>query len=111
MKKLILISLVIVLSLGVNSCGKETSSTTNYTIYQVPVGIAATYVIMAFSNATTGINYQLEKAVGYTAMGVAAFDSTVTLKKTELGSCCEIHIRGHLHFCNYHQFSSENQFR
>ncbi len=40
MKKLILISLVIVLSLGVNSCGKETSSTTNYTIYQVPVGIA-----------------------------------------------------------------------
>jgi hypothetical protein len=83
MKKLILISLVIVLSIGVNSCGKETSSTTNYNIYQVPVDIAATYVIMAFSNATTGINYQLEKAVGYTAMGAAAFDSIVTLKKTD----------------------------
>ncbi len=83
MKKLILILFVTILSIGWNSCEKSSSNTTNYTVYQVPVDVVASYVTKAFCNASTGINYHLEKAAGYTSVGAPAFDSSFTLKKLD----------------------------
>ena len=83
MKKLILFCLAIVLSLGLNSCGKDSSSNDNIIVYKIPVGIAARYVAMAFCNASAGINSHLENAAAFTAQGYGSFDSTFTIKKLD----------------------------
>lgn len=83
MKKLILFCFAIVLSLGLNSCGKDSSSSDNIVVYKLPVDIAARYVAMAFCNASAGINLHLENAAAFTAQGIGSFDSTFTLKKLD----------------------------
>ncbi len=83
MKKLILISFVIVLSVGLNSCSKDSSSSTSIVVYQVPVDIAARYITMAFCSASAGINLHLENAAAFTAKGKNSFDSTFTIKKMD----------------------------
>jgi hypothetical protein len=83
MKKLILISFVIMLSVGLTSCSKDSSSSSNVVIYQVPVDIAGRYITMAFCSASAGINMHLETASAYTAQGKASFDSSFTIKKLD----------------------------
>ena len=84
MKKLVLIAFLTILILGMNSCGKDsTSNDNNYTVYKVPVDLASKYVALAFCNATTGINYHIEKAAGYAARGTLSLDSSFMLKKLD----------------------------
>jgi len=72
----------IVLSLGLNSCGKD-SSNSDIIVYKIPVDIAARYVVMAFCNASAGINLHMENAAAFTAQGYGNFDSTFTIKKLD----------------------------
>jgi len=83
MKKLILYCFVIILSLGWNSCGKDSSGGDDIVVYKIPVDIAARYVAMAFCNASAGINRHLETAAAYAAQGHASFDTSFTLKKLD----------------------------
>jgi hypothetical protein len=83
MKKFILLTFVIVLSVGLNSCSKESSNTSNIIVYQVPVDIAARYITMAFCNASAGINLHIENAATFTSLGKGSFDSTFTIKKLD----------------------------
>jgi hypothetical protein len=84
MKKILLIAFLTILFLGMNSCGKDsTSNDNNYTVYQVPVDLASKYVALALCNATTGINYHMEKAAGYAARGTQSLDSSFMLKKSD----------------------------
>jgi hypothetical protein len=83
MKRFILISFVIVLSVGFNFCSKDSSNTTNIVVYQVPVDIAARYITMAFCNASAGINLHMENAATFTSQGKGSFDSTFTIKKLD----------------------------
>ena len=84
MKKLLLIAFLSLLIAGLNSCGKDSSGDTNhYTVYKVPVDLVSKYVAFAFSNATTGINYHIEKAAGYAARGASSHDSSFLLKKLD----------------------------
>jgi hypothetical protein len=83
MKKLILFCVAIVLSLGLNSCGKDSSNNDTITIYKVPADISIRYIALAFCNASAGINSHLEKAAAFTAQGFGNFDSTFLMKKLD----------------------------
>jgi hypothetical protein len=83
MKKLLLIAFLTILFLGMNSCGKDSTSDNYYTVYKVPVDLVSKYAALAFCNATTGINYHIEKAAGYAARGIQSLDSSFTLKKLD----------------------------
>jgi hypothetical protein len=85
MKKLILISLVVVLSLGFNSCGKDSTNGGDgiVVVYKVPVDIAARYIAMAFCSASGGINSHMENATAAIAHGRGSFDSTFTIIKKD----------------------------
>jgi len=85
MKKLIIISFMVVLILGLNSCGKDssTSDNSNIVIYQVPVDAAGKYIALAFCNASAGINYHIENVIAYIAQGRGSFDSVFTVKKLD----------------------------
>jgi hypothetical protein len=82
MKKLLLIFLVITWIAGFNSCSKD-SPAPQFTVYQVPVDIAARYIALAFCSASEGINAHVEKAASFTAQGMISFDSTFTAKKLD----------------------------
>jgi hypothetical protein len=83
MKKLILISFVIILFVGINSCSKDSSNTTTVVVYKVPSDIAARYIMMAFCSASAGINFNMENAAAYVANGKGSFDTTFTIKKLD----------------------------
>ncbi|MGA3015143.1 MAG: hypothetical protein ABSD71_14035, partial [Bacteroidales bacterium] len=84
MKKLLLIGFLTILFLGLNSCGKDsTSGDNNYTVYKVPVDLVSDYTALAFSNASAGINYHLEKSAGYAARGTISLDSSFLMKKMD----------------------------
>jgi hypothetical protein len=81
MKKLILICIMAVLSAGFDSCSKDSSS--DIVVYKVPAPIVARFIGLAFSNATFGVNSQLENAAMFTATGYSAFDSAFLFKKSD----------------------------
>jgi hypothetical protein len=81
MKKLILICIMAVLSAGFDSCSKDSSS--DIVVYKVPAPIVARFIGLAFSNATFGVNIQLENAAMFTSTGYSAFDSAFLIKKTD----------------------------
>ena len=95
MKKLILFWFAIVLSFGLNSCGKD-SSNSDIIVYKIPVDIAARYVAMAFCNSSAGINLHMENAAAFTAQGYGNFDSTFTLKK--LDSAATVKYQYHVEY-------------
>jgi hypothetical protein len=81
MKKLIFICIMAVVYTGFNSCSKDSSS--DIVVYKVPAPIVARFIGLAFSNATFGVNSQLENAAMFTATGYSTFDSAFLIKKTD----------------------------
>ena len=83
MKKLFLFSLILILLLGMNSCSKDNTDSNSYVVYKVPVDLAASYVAMAFCNASLGINIHMENFTGFAALGRSNFDTSYLAKKTD----------------------------
>ncbi|MCX6244367.1 MAG: hypothetical protein NTU98_06635 [Bacteroidetes bacterium] len=91
MKKIILFCLsAIVLSMVSSSCSKDNSGD-DLNIYVIPSKVVSQYLALAFSNASSGINWHLENISGIAASGAVSFDSTYTLLKTDSSSAVNFH--------------------
>jgi len=84
MRKIIFFCLATFTALSLlTSCKDDTSGGTDVNIYKVPADIAVRYLALAFSNATTGINFHMENLAKSAAAGSGNFDTTFVLKKSD----------------------------
>jgi hypothetical protein len=99
MKKIIFFCLsAIVLSMVSGSCKKDDSDGSDLNIYKIPSRVVAQYLALAYSNATSGINWHLENISGIAASGAGSFDSAYTLQKTDSSSAVNFHYEVDSHY-------------